>query len=236
MIINVYTDKIQTMGDIYTDIIAFRHLWELPPKPVFHHLASLICSQEVSFNIGRHIRHKLYDLASHHNKEGIVTPNFIVMYAHLLPTTGLSVNRIETLVAAAKLTIASIIDYHVEDSKCTVNDVDLLDNQTTYDLIDNYKAVKGIGPWTISGLKVLTQFVNNNTSKTVSLHMDKWIRQRVSELVGKPSILSEKDVLFIFNSTWPNHQTLMSYFLWRIKSSGITKMLTGVELTQDDFV
>ena len=95
--------------------------------------------------------------------------------------------------------------------------------------IDNLQNIKGIGNWTIKGLQIM-----NNLNDNVFLYEDYWIRQRLSELVKSIKILTQSECKNLYKNN--NNLTNISKFLWRINKKGTSKILSGLELTRDDFV
>ena len=89
--------------------------------------------------------------------------------------------------------------------------------------------IKGIGNWTIKGLQIM-----NNLNDNVFLYEDYWIRQRLSELVKSIKILTQSECKNLYKNN--NNLTNISKFLWRINKKGTSKILSGLELTRDDFV
>lgn len=179
---------------------ATKHWWQLPHRPIFHHLISLICSQEVKFAQGRKIRQAFYKFSP----EGIISRQLIQSLTDdQLASTKLAKSRCKVV-----RKLADIPEGNIEE----------------------YQQVDGVGPWTIKGLKILA-----GLDQKIILFEDKWIRQRLSELVDHDKILPERVVKDIF-SHWPGNESMMSYFFWRIQPSGIRKLKSGENLIRDDFV
>lgn len=196
------------MVDPYAIVNDSRKFWEIPPKPVFHHLISLLTSQEVKFSIGRKIRHSLYAISSAVGCNGVITPELILSLTdQQLSSTGLSPQRCITAKELARFS------YEVKT-------------------IDDYAKINGVGQWTIKGLKILF-----NLDSRIILYEDKWIRKRLAELHQLPprTVLTPIQAKDLFKP-WEGYETLMSYFLWRIKPTGINRIIQRQPLTRDDFV
>ena len=178
---------------------ALRPWWEVPKHSFFHHICSLITSQEVRFEQGRKIRQALYKLCGGELTNDIINK---LSDAQLL-STGLSPSRCETIRQLAQI-----------DTKD----------------VEAYAKIKGVGPWTIKGAKLLAGLDDH-----IILYEDKWIRQRVGQIIGK-KMASESEVRNMFETVWKGNESLMSYFLWRIKSSGVTKLMRNQSLERSDFV
>jgi 3-methyladenine DNA glycosylase/8-oxoguanine DNA glycosylase len=93
--------------------------------------------------------------------------------------------------------------------------------------------IKGIGPWTLKALKVI-----HEPDGDVFLVEDYYIRQRLSELkgLGKTCTASAAKKLARESTEWAGNLTMISNFLWRIKSSGIQKIIDCEPLDRDDFL
>lgn len=189
--------------DEYDEIRATRQWWGTPVPSVFHQICSLVTAQEVSFAKGRAIRQKLFQLSEAMGFGGVLGREFVLgIGKDKLVETGLSPSRAETLLEAAGLPEGEP---------------------------DSYAVVRGIGPWTIKGTKLLLGQGDN-----IVLSEDKWIRQRLGQMVGQ-KIVTEAQAQTMFQQ-WAGHESLMSYFLWRAKPAAIDKLLTHAKLTRDDFV
>jgi 3-methyladenine DNA glycosylase/8-oxoguanine DNA glycosylase len=205
------------MSDIYDIVQATRIYWELPPRPMFHHIISLIIAQEISFALGKKIRSNLYKHSEAVGHRGYITPNYILSNTDYLSKQGLRKRRVDTIIEIAE--IAKDNPY--------LSEIELLERIST---------ISGVGEWTISGAQVLMQFAIDDIPYNITLHTDKWIRKRVSQLADSDSILSSRKTKEVFDERWPDHQTLMSMFLWRIKISGIDRLKRGKELRREDFL
>ena len=195
------------MMDPYYQIKATREWWGNPCPSAFHHICSMVTSQEISFSKGRDIRKQLYSLSESHGYGPVLVPKFILnLGKERLSTTGLSESRCQTLIHAA-----------------------IVGSQNIDNNPDIYSDIKGIGPWTIKGTKLLLGIDEN-----IVLYEDKWIKQRLGQLVDK-RIVTETEAKNTFK-LWPGHESLMSYFFWRAKPSAIDKMKSSQPLTRDDFV
>jgi hypothetical protein len=90
-------------------------------------------------------------------------------------------------------------------------------------LLIKLEKINGIGPWTISALKIM---FHSNKYPNIFLTSDKWIESRFSEL--------NLDLKTVVKNA-PNLSNV-SKFLWRIKPSGVQKLNNLQQLTADDFL
>lgn len=200
------------MSSPYVEVEVTRKWWQQPQYSLFHHVVSLITSQQIKFAQGRKIRLALYELCRQYlRRQGHsidakalveLTPAFIQSLSDTeLRGTGLTFERCRTIQALA----------NVKEHTLT-----------------EYAKVSGVGAWTLKGTMILC-----NLDPHVILHEDSWIRDRLGEMVDHP--VDEDEVKDIFK-LWKGHETLMSYFLWRIKPSGIRRLLARQPLERTDFV
>lgn len=125
---------IREMTDPYAGIKAMCTWWDIRSSGndatlQFHHVISLVTSQEVAFAKGRQIREALYAYTTDH----ILTPELVRSLTHeQLQQTGLSASRIET-----------------------VKQLAALDDHKSLDAVAAYAKISGVGPWTIKGVKIL---------------------------------------------------------------------------------
>ena len=93
--------------------------------------------------------------------------------------------------------------------------------------IEFLKTLRGIGPWTIKSIQIMSHLNDN-----IFLFEDFWIRSRMEELFGKrltPSSAEKLGNKFLNKSD-------ASRFFWRIKKQGIQKVRNEEKLTREDFV
>ena len=90
------------------------------------------------------------------------------------------------------------------------------------------KKIAGVGPWTINALKIY------NGVSNIFLANDKWIRNRLSQLNGIAK-LTEKEAKNLIKN-WDIDKSLLTRFLWRIKESGVSKILSNKQLDKEDFL
>ncbi|CAH6418872.1 DNA-3-methyladenine glycosylase [uncultured virus] len=195
------------MGDPYAVVKESKPFWCLQERPMFHHLVSMVTSQEIAFAKGRAIRIQLYKMAEAATGHGILTQQFIAsLDVETLKKMGLAEHRCELVKYLATIPSKS----HADD-------------------LNAYAVVRGVGSWTIKGLQIIF-----NLGPNVILYEDKWIRKRLGEMIGQGEV-TEKRAAELFK-TWPGQESLMSYFLWRIQPSGIQKLLQNEPLLRADFV
>lgn len=184
-------------------ISPYESFFTLPPKTLFHNLISLIISQKIRFGQGRKIRQQLYSLLNTDE----YTPNGLNSLSDdTLKSIGLSDDKINCIRAILGL----------EDLT-----------------LDRAAQIKGIGPWTIKALSILT-----NGSNDIFLSEDYWIRQRFSELIQSSKILTSRQLENYIAKfpNWVGQKTLISRFLWRIKPEGIMALLNSESLTREHFL
>ena len=107
-------------------------------------------------------------------------------------------------------TIQGLTLQQIETITCLINGYD-------------YNNIKGIGNWTIKGMMLLRQL-----DPHINLYEDKYICKRVIEYIGQDC------KQFIQQAN--DEQSDVSYFLWRIKPQGITKVKNNLCLDRDDFI
>lgn len=96
-------------------------------------------------------------------------------------------------------------------------------------IIDYSIIIKGVGSWTIKGAYILTE-----TSYNQSLYEDAYIKKRLSEIHNHKMTLADcKDW---FKIVPEDSRSIVSYFLWRVKPSGVEKLRYGCDLDQCDFL
>jgi 3-methyladenine DNA glycosylase/8-oxoguanine DNA glycosylase len=179
-------------------------------KNIFHQTVSLVISQKISFAKSRRARQILYDL---------IKPDQEFTSKNLS-----KIDKSQWL----KIGIA-------ESQYASIQNLIKLD-QNNYDnkeWIEQISKIKGIGPWTIKGLKIMF-----NIEPDLFLFEDYWIRSRMTELVSteiKPICMSSSNAN-ILSSHWKGYRTLVSLFFWRIKPEGISALKNGIPLTQDYFI
>jgi 3-methyladenine DNA glycosylase/8-oxoguanine DNA glycosylase len=180
--------------------------WQIKQYSIYHNTISLIISQKVSFQIGRKIRQKLFDLV----KENEFTKeNIGVLTNTQLVDIGLCMPKINTIHEISKYTKV------------------IIDNDK---YLDNIFKIKGIGIWTIKCLKIL-----NLESSNIFLSEDLWIRKRVSELTKSKITLTQKQCDNVIFDLQIN-KSILTKFLWRITPNGIIALQNNIELTKDHFL
>lgn len=104
-------------------------VYQLPQRcSAYHHIISLIVSQQIKFESGRQVRKTLYERAGFP-----LTP---------INVSKLDLTNIKYLTPAKIFTIKSVTDAALEDE---------------FDLIFRISYVKGIGSWTVKGAYILTE-------------------------------------------------------------------------------
>ena len=173
----------------------------LPNSGLYTNLLSLIISQEVAFNKGRLIRRKIYAEC------GIPIDPHKLLKCNL-DEFGLTISRSNL--------IRTITKDYIEKDVIDLEEISLM---------------KGIGPWTIKGTKLLSGLADAYTS----LYEDSYIRKRIKEYLGLTILPTIAQTKKMFEELGPNQRSV-TIFLWRIKPSGIKKLLEVKELNTIDFV
>lgn len=93
--------------------------------------------------------------------------------------------------------------------------------------VDHYCKLKGFGTWSYNAVGILT-----NQRNDINLSCDKYIQKNVQLYYG---ITSQKEC-FQFIATAKQDQTIVCYFLWRIKPTSIGKIIDNQLLTINDFI
>jgi 3-methyladenine DNA glycosylase/8-oxoguanine DNA glycosylase len=180
--------------------------WDIHQKwSLFHQTISLVISQRIRFSLGRQIRQNLYRFLGLEYGYSI-TPAQI---------RALSSNDYKTIcMPKNKIAIITNIIRNIGDEEWNMD----FDN-----LLIKLEKINGIGPWTISALKIM---FHSNKYPNIFLTSDKWIESRFSEL--------NLDLKTVVKNA-PNLSNV-SKFLWRIKPSGVQKLNNLQQLTADDFL
>lgn len=106
-----------------------KEFYKLKEYPIFHQAISLIISQKITFNKGREIRKKLFELT----KESCFTKDNLGLLSYdQFKNIGLDDDKIKV--------IMNVIDIDCNDEE---------------DFIVKISKTKGIGPWTIKSLKIM---------------------------------------------------------------------------------
>lgn len=96
------------------------------------------------------------------------------------------------------------------------------------EILADYQQLAGFGKWTTNAVSILLDLSDN-----VNLSSDAYIRKNLN--LYTDSKMNEKQC-YQYLEQFPNQQTKICYFLWRIKPQSIYKIKQGLELTKDDFV
>lgn len=179
-------------------------------KNIFHQSVSLITSQKISFAKSRQARQILYDLIK--PEQEFTSKNLSKIDKSQWLKIGIAESQYASIQNLIKL------DQNDYDNK---------------EWIEQISKIKGIGPWTIKGLKIMF-----NIEPDLFLFEDYWIRSRMTELITiekKPSCISSSNAN-ILSSYWKGYRTHVSLFFWRIKPEGISALKNGITLTKTHFI
>lgn len=105
----------------------------------------------------------------------------------------------------------------------------MIDDQRSVDVvIDDYLKLKGFGEWTAGAVAILA-----GTDKLINLSSDSFIRKNLSIYTGSTLTVKQcHDYILTANE----NQTIVCYFLWRIKPQSINKLDKNKILKKSDFV
>ena len=147
-----------------TDIaIEYYDLYKLPDNlSAFHHLCSLVTSQQVPFATGRSIRKQLYI------KAGFPLTQENLSTIDLSSIKGLTNDRKRVLLELCEL------------------------SSSNEDMISQASKIKGIGPWTIKGANLLSNHPNVNLYEDsyIRSRLSEYLKQTISQSQCK-SLISE---------------------------------------------
>lgn len=205
---------LESVNEQIRDYCLYDHLkstidfWNLKPRGLFHETVSLIISQKIRLSLSRKIRADLYKILG----TNILTFDNIrlVPYERLI-SIGFTEKLIETIYCVPRA---------IDDSLLTIDYFELY-------LMELLK-IKGVGPWTINGIKVMYNY------KNTYLCNDKYINKNVSLLFEKD--LDEIDIEEIWEDCFHENKRNMCMFFWRIKTTSLVKIRYGHQLTRDDFI
>lgn len=186
-----------------------KELYPIPQNTVLHTTINLIISQKIRFSSGRQIRQNVYQLINSKSDHGDHDQILRECTYDEWKTCGVPKAKIDTILEVCKVSPLTF---------------------------ESLAKIKGVGPWTIKALMIMTGTGTSAGRENVLLSEDLYIRKRISELCGLTSVLSSKDVENISKKYCWTNLTQVSKFFWRIKPEGITTLLDGKELTRDHFV
>lgn len=191
-------------------MISTKEYWTMPKKTLFHNTISVIISQKITFHEGREIRQKLFEKLG---KYDIVYDEFKKLGYDKLKEIGLSEDKIKCIDVVLK---------------CFDKDIDDLA------IIRKMASVKGIGPWTLKSLYILSNLEEYNN---IFLIEDYWIRKQIKILYGLNKVPTEKEIKKMdIMKAWKNNESNVSRFLWRLKSDGASAILNNITLERHHFL
>lgn len=196
-----------------------RQYWDIHHKfTLFHQLISLIISQRIRFDKSRKIRQNLYI----HFNLPVGTSLTSIQIKQLtnfdFQKIGISNDKVNIIRNVLNFVPDNEWDKIIAYNCYTVDDLE--------NIFTRLSNISGIGPWTISSLKIMFY---SNIYSNILLTSDKWISCRIAEL--RPELRNLVDQT---NSTI--NLSELSKFLWRITPKGIEKLNCGVTLSQSDFL
>jgi len=199
------------------EIYSTFHHWNITRYSLFHELISLIISQKIRFKIGRNIRRNLYIKLN-------LAINQSMFPQHLRAFSDKDYREI--CMPEDKIEIIKCILANVPDDFWNIN------YYIHHEIIFNtLQKIPGIGPWTISSLKIkLTPKIYPN----ILLTSDKWISDRLNEL--RPEF--QKSIRNANPYLLSNGISLseVSLFLWRLTTNSVHKLNNGIKLDKKDFL
>ena len=95
-------------------------------------------------------------------------------------------------------------------------------------VLESYSKLKGFGKWTMDAVSILLAI-----SDTINLSTDLYICKNLSIYLN--NVMTKKSC-HDYILTAKNNQTIVCYFLWRIKKTSVHKLLNNEELGRDDFI
>ncbi len=102
------------------------------------------------------------------------------------------------------------------------------DNREPKLVIEDYSKLVGFGKWTCDAVSILL-----NISDTINLSTDAYICKNLELYLNKTMT---KTTCHNYILDAGNNQTLVCYFLWRIKKTSIQKVIRNEDMTRDDFL
>jgi 3-methyladenine DNA glycosylase/8-oxoguanine DNA glycosylase len=95
-------------------------------------------------------------------------------------------------------------------------------------VLESYSNLKGFGVWSHDAVSILLDI-----SDTINLSTDSYICKNLAIYLNKPIT---KKSCHDYISIAENYQTIVCYFLWRIKNTSVHKLAKNEELIGDDFI
>ena len=178
----------------------YQHLYKQPIYGIFHTACGCIVGQQVAFNIGRNIRKQLYEIC------------------------GYPLTRDKVL----KADLSSIKYLTPERKSLLLKLANIDDVRPISDVLNDYSALKGFGPWTYGAVSILT-----GISNTINLYTDSYIRKNLCIYTNSKMTIKNCNN-YITNAG--ENQTGICYLLWIIKPNSVEKIRQGAILTTSDFV
>lgn len=183
------------------------HLYKQPKQNIFHTIVACVCSQQVSFQIGRNIRKQLYE------EYGFpLTVEKIDNDIH-------SLNKPENLTYERQKLIIKICEI------CKSYDEP---EDSHNEILEKISELKGIGKWTIDAVSILL-----GLSDTINLSSDAYVRKNLCFYHDKNMKIKD---CHKFIAQAEDDQTKVCYFLWRLKWKSVGKVAKGMDLDESDFV
>jgi len=103
------------------------------------------------------------------------------------------------------------------------------DDRPNNEVLADYVKLKGFGKWTHDACSILL-----NTSNTINLSTDLYIRKNLAIYLNKDKLTEKEAYDYILLAI--DNQTIVCYFLWRLKPRNIDKVKNNEELNRLDFV
>lgn len=103
------------------------------------------------------------------------------------------------------------------------------DTRSTKDVLVDYCKLAGFGKWTKNAISIIL-----GIDDSINLSDDLYIRKNLALYIGKPSINQKECHNYILAAD--NNQTLVCYFLWRLRPNSVDKVKNNIILDRSDFV
>lgn len=186
------TSLSQIFPNLYRSMVNSSIFWNFTPRGLYHETVSLILSQMVNLTLSRQIRSDLYILLD----SNIITyDNIRKINKELLLRIGITEKKLKTI---------------EQIPNCLDN------NRLTNEYLEEISKIKGIGKWTINGLKMIYCY------EDIYLSSDKYINKIISILLNINNI-TEDEIKYIWEFHLNSNKRNFSMFFWRIKTKSLKR-------------
>ena len=94
--------------------------------------------------------------------------------------------------------------------------------------LEDLRSFRGVGNWTVKAVTLMTY-----SHVDIFLEEDKFVQKRIAQLFG---VSQSVDASLWVSQYWAGHRSAECRFLWRLKDSGVTKILAGAPLESADLI